>query len=72
MKTTTKKVKLSLVGLNGNAYSLMGAFQRQARREGWLPEEIKSVLDQCMAGDYDHLLRVLLAHTETPDEEYNE
>jgi len=41
-------------------FSLMGAFQTQARKEGWTPDEIKTVIDDCMSGDYDHLLRVLL------------
>ena len=30
-----KTVNLDLVGVDGNAYSIMGAFSRQARREGW-------------------------------------
>ena len=40
-----KKIKLRLVGLDGNAYSLMGAFQNQAKKEGWTKEEINKVLD---------------------------
>lgn len=61
-----KKIKLNLVGLDGNAFALMGAFQRQARREGWQEEEIKAVLDKCMSGDYDNLLRTLMDHCEMP------
>jgi len=57
-----KKVKLNLVGLDGNAFVLMGKFQQQARREGWTPDEIKVVLDKCMLGDYDHLLRTLIEY----------
>ena len=57
-----KKIDLELEGLDGNAFSLMGAFQRQAKREGWTPEEIKEVLDECQAGAYDHLLQTLMAH----------
>jgi len=59
---TTKKIDLELEGLDGNAFSLMGAFRRQAKREGWTPEEIKEVLDECQTGDYDHLLQTLMAH----------
>lgn len=58
-----KQVSLQLVGLDGNAFSLMGAFQSQARKEGWSKEEIKVVLDECMSGDYNHLLITLMAHT---------
>jgi hypothetical protein len=60
----TKKVKLQLVGLDGNAFSLMGAFQKAARRQGWTKEEITEVLDDAMSGDYNHLLQVLVSHTE--------
>jgi hypothetical protein len=62
-----KKVTLRLVGINGNAFSLMGAFQHQARREKWTPEEIKAVLDECTKGDYNHLLVTLMDHCEDPD-----
>jgi len=62
-----KKVKLELVGLDGNAFSLMGAFKQQARREKWSREEIKSVIDECMTGDYDHLLCTLMEVTESPE-----
>jgi len=46
-----KPIKLNLVGLDGNAFSLMGAFQRAARKQGRTPEEIKEVLDDCMSGN---------------------
>lgn len=39
-----KTVKLNLAGLDGNAYSLMGAFMRQAKREGWSQEVQKQRL----------------------------
>ncbi len=69
-KLPNKKIKLTLCGLNGNAFSLMGAFQRQARREKWTPEEIKIVLIECKSGDYDHLLLTLMEVCE--DEEDND
>ena len=56
-------VKLELVGLDGNAFFLMGAFQRAARKQGRTSEEIKAVMDDCTSGDYNHLLSVLVAHT---------
>ena len=56
-------VKLELVGIDGNAFFLMGAFQRAARKQGRSPEEIKAVMDDCTSGDYDHLLSVLFSHT---------
>ena len=59
-----KKVSLTLVGLDGNAFALLGAFQRQARKEGWTPEEIRTVRDEAMQGDYNHLVRTLVKHCE--------
>ena len=59
-----KKVKMRLVGLDSNAFSLMGAFKQNARRQGWNKEEIDVVMKKCMSGDYDNLLRVLIEHTE--------
>ena len=58
-----KQIDLELVGLDGNAFALMGAFSKQAKREGWTEEEIKSVLDECKKGDYNHLLQTLIKHT---------
>jgi hypothetical protein len=59
-----KTVKLELAGLDGNAFSLMGAFSKAAKREDWTKKEIDLVLDECMDGDYDHLLQTLIAHAE--------
>jgi hypothetical protein len=64
-----KKVKLTLVGLDGNAFFLMGAFKSQARKEGWTKEEIDEVIKECTSSDYDHLLQTLLSHCEDEDEE---
>lgn len=60
----TKKVRLRLVGLDGNAFALLGAFQAAARKQGWSPDEIKAVMDDAMSGDYEHLLRVLASRCE--------
>ncbi len=63
-----KKVSLTLVGLDGNAFSLLGAFSKQARREGWQKEEVDSVVNEAMSGDYNNLLRVLSSHCDDPME----
>lgn len=64
-----KKIKLTLVGLDGNAFALMGAFQRQARREKWSQTEIDDVLNRAQSGDYNNLLRVLMEHCEDESDE---
>ena len=67
-----KTITLDLVGLDGNAFSLMGAFKRQARKEGWTPNEIDGVLKDCMGGDYDHLLATLAAVCVSENEDEDE
>ena len=62
-----QKVQLKLVGINGNAFALMGAFNGAARKQGWTKDEIKTVLNKAMSGDYDHLLTTLLDNCEEQD-----
>nr|DAR16540.1 MAG TPA: hypothetical protein [Caudoviricetes sp.] len=64
-----KTVELDLVGLNSNAFYLMGAFSKAARRQGWSSEEINLVLDECRSSDYDHLLQTLICHTIPTDDD---
>lgn len=63
-----KKVKLQLVGLDGNAFYIMGTWKNAARRQGWNHEEIELVLNDAMSGDYNHLLQTIVKYTEDPDE----
>ncbi len=63
-----KTVQMNLVGLDGNAFSLMGAFSSNARRQGWTKDEVDTVINECMSGDYDNLISVLVAHTEEVDD----
>jgi hypothetical protein len=53
---------LNLVGVDGNAFAVMGTFRRQAVKEGWKQEEIQKVLDEAMSGDYNHLLCTIMEH----------
>ena len=69
MTQVNKKVKLQLVGLDGNAFELMGAFHARAKKENWTPEEIKTVLDEAMSSNYEHLVATLMDHCEDPNED---
>jgi len=62
--TVNKKVKMELVGLNGNAFSIMEAFQREAKKQDWSKEEIDEVFEEAKSGDYDNLLRTFMEYTE--------
>jgi len=58
-----KKIDLELEGLDGNAFALIGAFTRQAKKEGWSKEEIAKVVIEATSGDYNKLLQVLIKYT---------
>ena len=63
MRKVTKLVELKLVGLDGNAFCLMGAFKEAARKQGTPKAEIDDVINDCMSSDYNHLLQVLMSNT---------
>jgi hypothetical protein len=63
-----ERVKLKLVGVDGNAFALLGAFQSAARRQGWPAQQITEVTTEARSGDYDHLLATLAKYTEEADE----
>lgn len=65
-----KKVILDLAALEVSKRLFFGDFIRSAaQQQGWSAEEIKVILDECKAGDYDHLLQTLIANTtESSDE----
>ena len=64
MAITSKPVKLNLLKCNGNAFALMGAFSKAARKAKWTPVDIDKVLAECRSGSYDNLLQTLLRNTE--------
>ncbi len=71
-KVIDKTVNLNLIGVNGNAFMIMGVFQRQAKREGWTQEEIDTVITEAKSGDYNHLLATIENHCEPKDESYDD
>ena len=70
-KVIDKTVNLNLIGVNGNAFMIMGVFQRQAKREGWTQEEIDTVLKEAKSGDYNHLLATIENHCEPKDDSHD-
>ena len=59
---------MQLVGIDGNAFVVMGAFSRNARQQGWTKDEIQAVLDEAKSGDYDHLLATIMDNVEDAEE----
>lgn len=50
--------KYNLVGINGNAFSVMGYVTRCMRKEGKSKEEIDEYIKKAKSSDYDNLLCV--------------
>lgn len=58
-KTKTKtKTKYSLVGVDGNAYSIMAYVQSAMEDVGFSKKDITAYQYDAMSGDYTHLLGV--------------
>jgi hypothetical protein len=64
-----KTVDFDLVGVNGNAFMVMGVFRKQARKEGWSDDDIQVVIDEAKSGNYDHLMATIINHCESKEEE---
>ena len=60
-----KQVKVDLLRVNGNAYSLLGVFGAKAREQGWNEAEIEAVQTEAMSGNYEHLVQTLMDHTDS-------
>lgn len=72
-KGELKPVVFDLTSVDANAFSLMGQWQKVARKAGWSNENIKVVLDECTSGDYDHLVCTLIeVSADEPDEDEDE
>ena len=62
MEEKIKKVNLSLVGINGNAFSILGAFRRQTKKENWTDDEINLVIKKAQSEDHNNLTSVISKH----------
>ena len=54
----SNKEKYSLVGVDGNAYAVMGYVVRAMRNEGFTKEEVEAYYADATSSDYNHLLAV--------------
>ncbi len=59
-----KKPKLKIIGVDGNAFVLLGCAQQAARKAKWEKEKIDEVMAEATNGDYNHLLATLMEHFE--------
>lgn len=58
-------IEVQLTGIDGNAFSIMGAVTKAMRRAGCEDADIQAYKDLCMSGDYDNLLQVTMRTVST-------
>jgi hypothetical protein len=54
------EIEVQLIGINGNAFNVLGVVQKELKRHGVDAEEVKLFLDEAMSGDYTHLLGTVM------------
>ena len=62
----------SLVGVDGNAYSLMGYTMDAMKKEGFSKEEVDKMLKEATAGDYNNLICVCSKYLDTVNKKVGE
>ena len=48
----------NLIGVDGNAYAIMGYVAKAMRKEGYSKEEIEAYFEDAKSSDYNHLVSV--------------
>lgn len=59
----------SLLGVDGNAFSIMAHMKRSLQIVGWKTEDLNLLLKEMQSDDYDHLLAVACNFTDFTDED---
>lgn len=62
------EVNVRLVGEDGNAFAILGRVQHALRRAGVDKAEVDRFHTEATSGDYDNLLRTVLAWVSTDGE----
>ena len=55
-----KKVKMSLKSVKPSAFSILGEFAREARKQGWTRREVNAVVVKAMATDFKNFMETIL------------
>ena len=63
--------KYSLIGVDGNAFSVLGYTSKALKREG-LGHLVDEMRDKAMSEDYDNLLRVCMEYVDKANEAASE
>lgn len=60
MQTKYPHITVILTGINGNAFSILGACRKAAERARLPQEEIDTFYLEATSGDYDHLIQTCM------------
>ena len=60
--------KYSLVGINGNAFAIMGYTKKALKNEG-LADKVDEMFKRATSGNYDNLITVCLEYLDMANEE---
>lgn len=55
------KAEGTLIGVDGNAYAILGYTERQLKRASWPKEDIKQVMDTATSGDYNNVIATCMS-----------
>jgi len=66
------EVKFQLVGVDSNAFGIMGAAQKAAKKAGLTEEQIEEYLTEAMSGDYNNVITTTLKYFGGNDDEMTE
>lgn len=66
------KPQLQLVGMDGNAFSILGRARQAWRRSGNDMAEWETIHKEATSGDYNHLLQTMMEHFDTDGDEEEE
>jgi hypothetical protein len=65
------EINIQLVGQDGNAYSILGRCTDALKRNG-LRDQVEAFRKEATSGDYDNVLRTVMAWFSVDTEEHNE
>ena len=58
----TNKPEVTLSGVDGNAFAIMGVVDKACRRQGFDPEVFEAFKADATSGDYDNFLQSVFRH----------
>lgn len=67
MEIKHPEVSVQLLGIDGNAFNVLGVVSKAMRRAGVAKPEIDEFMKEATSGDYDHLLQTVMKWVTTDE-----